>query len=118
MRMLLLIAMCASPFCLGQNSSLGHYEAGDGLMAQKNYQAAANEYREALNGDLQPSSIASMAHIRLAEIFDLTDKHARAVQEYALATGLVYTTLTRPIRSKRRRRTIPTRLCWPSSKGL
>jgi Tfp pilus assembly protein PilF len=35
-------------------SSLAHYRIADIFIRQRNYQSAANEFREALNGDLEP----------------------------------------------------------------
>ena len=37
-----------------QNSSLAHYRIAEVFFLQHNYQAAANAYREALNGDGEP----------------------------------------------------------------
>jgi len=35
-------------------SSLAHFRIAEVFFLQRNYQAAANEFREALNGDLEP----------------------------------------------------------------
>src|SRR5258708_9144763 len=55
----------------------------------KNYQSAANEFREALGGDLLPGWVAAWSHVRLGVIFDATGQRNRAVNEYnqALRTG-------------------------------
>jgi len=66
-------------------SSMAHYRVGDLFFAQNNFQSAANEYREALNGDLDPKWIEVWAHIKLGEIFDITSQRERAVSEYHLA---------------------------------
>ncbi len=48
-------------------------------------QSAANEFREALNGDLEPKWTEVWAHINLGKIFDITGQRERAVNEYKLA---------------------------------
>jgi hypothetical protein len=52
---------------------------------QGNYQSAANEFRESLNGDLEPKWTDVWAHIQLGKIFDITQQRERAVNEYTLA---------------------------------
>ena len=39
---------------VNRNSSLAHYRIGEVFFMQDNYQSAANAFREALNGDLEP----------------------------------------------------------------
>ena len=68
-----------------RNSSLAHYRTADAYFLQGNYQAAANEYREALSGDLDPKWTEVWAHINLGKIYDITDQRERAVNEYKLA---------------------------------
>jgi aminopeptidase N len=68
-----------------RNSSLAHYRTADAYFLQGNYQAAANEYREALSGDLEPKWTEVWAHINLGKIYDITDQRDRAVNEYKLA---------------------------------
>jgi aminopeptidase N len=68
-----------------RNSSLAHYRTADAYFVQGNYQAAANEYREALSGDLEPKWTEVWAHINLGKIYDITDQRDRAVNEYKLA---------------------------------
>jgi hypothetical protein len=63
-------------------SSLAHYAIGEIYFSQNNYQSAANEFREALNGDLEPEWTAVWSHIYLAEIFHLTGQEDRASNEY------------------------------------
>jgi len=46
---------------------------------------AANEFREAANGDLQPKWIEVWSHINLGKIFDLTGQRDRALNEYRQA---------------------------------
>ena len=65
-----------------RNSSMAHYRVGELFFQQNNYQSAANEFREALNGDLDPKWIEVWAHINLGKIFDVTSQRERAVSEY------------------------------------
>lgn len=69
-----------------RNSSLAHYRVGELFFLQNNYQSAANEFREALNGDLEPKWTEVWSHINLGKIFDITDQRERAVNEYRQAT--------------------------------
>jgi tetratricopeptide (TPR) repeat protein len=66
-------------------NSLAHFRIAEIRSQQGNYQAAANEFREALSGDLQPRWTEVWAHINLGRIFDITSQHDRAVREYQLA---------------------------------
>jgi aminopeptidase N len=70
---------------INRYSSLAHYRIGEVFLAQNNYQSAANEYREALNGDQEPSWTEVWSHINLGMIFDVTAQRERAVNEYQLA---------------------------------
>lgn len=66
-------------------SSLAHYRIAEAYYLQQNWQSAANEYRSALNGDLQPAWIAVWCHLQLGKIFDMTGQRNRAINEYQLA---------------------------------
>jgi len=68
-----------------RTSSLAHYRIAEVYFLQSNFQPAANEFREALNGDLQPKWSEVWAHINLGKIFDITGQRDRAVNEYNLA---------------------------------
>ncbi len=68
-----------------RNSSLAHYRIAEVFFRQNNFQSAANEFREALNGSLEPKWTAVWAHIHLGMIFDITGQRDRAVNEYNLA---------------------------------
>ena len=68
-----------------RNSSLAHYRIAEVYFLQSNFQPAANEFREALNGDLEPKWTEVWAHINLGKIFDITGQRDRAVNEYNLA---------------------------------
>ncbi|MDQ6700126.1 MAG: peptidase M1 [Acidobacteriota bacterium] len=68
-----------------RNSSLAHYRIAEVHFLQNNYQSAANEFRESLNGDLDPKWVEVWAHINLGKIFDITGQRERAVNEYTQA---------------------------------
>ena len=74
-------ALTANP-----NSSLASYRIGEVLFNQRNYQAAANAYRDALRGDDEPKWTEVWSHIALGKIFDVTGQRDRAVNEYRQAT--------------------------------
>jgi hypothetical protein len=68
-----------------KNSSLAHYRIAEVFFFQRNYQAAANEYRESLNGDAEPRWTEVWSHIQLGKIFDITGQRDRALNEYRQA---------------------------------
>lgn len=68
-----------------RGSSLANYRLAEIFMMQKNYQSAANSFRDALRGDGQPTWITVWSHINLGKIFDITGQRERAVNEYRLA---------------------------------
>jgi hypothetical protein len=74
---------------VNKNSSLAHYRIADIFFMQRNYQSAANEFRESLNGDGDPRWTEVWSHIMLGKIFDTTGQRERAVNEYrqAIQTG-------------------------------
>ncbi|MGH9662777.1 MAG: M1 family aminopeptidase, partial [Bryobacteraceae bacterium] len=55
-----------------RRSSLAHFRIGEVFFLQNNYQSAANEFREALNGDFQPKWTEVWSHLNLGRIFDIT----------------------------------------------
>jgi aminopeptidase N len=63
-------------------SSLASYRIGELLFSMRNYQAAVNAYRDALNGDDDPRWTEVWSHIAIGKIFDLTGQRDRAIQEY------------------------------------
>jgi len=73
-------ALTANP-----NSSLASYRVGEVLFTQRNYQASANAYRDALRGDGDPKWTEVWSHIQLGKIFDVTGQRDRAVNEYRQA---------------------------------
>ena len=70
---------------VNHGSSLAHYRVAELFFLQNNYQSAANEFREALNGDLDPKWTEVWAHIKLGNIFDVSGQRDRAANEYNLA---------------------------------
>jgi len=68
-----------------KNSSLAHYRVAEIFFLQRNYQASANAYRDALNGDGEPRWTEVWCHIRLGNIFDVTGQRERATNEYRQA---------------------------------
>ena len=63
-------------------SSTAHFRRAELFLIEHNYQSAANEFREALNGDLQPAWIKVWSHLNLGKIFDITQQRDRAINEY------------------------------------
>jgi tetratricopeptide (TPR) repeat protein len=70
---------------VNRNSSLAHYRIAEVFYLQHNYQAAANSYRDSLNGDGDPRWTEVWSHIQLGKIFDITGQRERAVNEYRQA---------------------------------
>ncbi|MFZ0038860.1 MAG: hypothetical protein WAK91_15650, partial [Candidatus Acidiferrales bacterium] len=75
---------------LQSNNSLAHFRVGEALFYQKNYQAAANAFRSALDGDLDTAYkwVEVWSHIYIGKIYDLTGQRERAVNEYSRAQHL------------------------------
>ena len=70
---------------INKNSSLAHYRVAEVFFLQHNYQAAANAYRDCLNGDGEPRWTEVWSHIQLGKIFDITGQRERATNEYRQA---------------------------------
>ena len=66
-------------------NTLAHFREGEAMFYQKNYQAAANAFRAALGGDLDPKWCEVWSHIYIGKIYDLLGQRERAVNEYSLA---------------------------------
>ncbi len=69
------------------HNSLAHFRIGEIYFLNGNLQSAANEFRSALDGDLNPKWIEVWSHIALGKIFDLTRQCDRAINEYRIALG-------------------------------
>src|SRR5437763_265986 len=70
---------------VNKNSSLAHYRIAEVFYLQRNYQSAANEYRESISGDQEPRWTEVWSHVMLGKIFDTTGQRERAVNEYRQA---------------------------------
>ena len=70
---------------LQSSNSLAHFRMAEAMFNQKNYQAAANAFRAALGGDLDPKWVEVWSHIYIGKIYDLLGQRERAVNEYQLA---------------------------------
>jgi len=70
---------------INKSSSLAHYRIAEVFFLQRNYQASANAYRDALNGDGEPKWTEVWSHIQLGKIFDVSGQRERAVNEYQQA---------------------------------
>lgn len=68
-----------------RSSSLAHFRMGEAAFYQKNYQAAASAFREALDGDLDPKWTEVWSHIYIGKIYDLSGLRDRAMNEYSKA---------------------------------
>jgi tetratricopeptide (TPR) repeat protein len=66
------------------NRSLANFRMGEAFFYQKNYQASANAFREALAAVAEPSEkwTEVWSHIYLGKIFDLLGQRERALNEY------------------------------------
>ncbi len=72
---------------LQKNNSLADFRMGEAFFYQKNYSAAANAFRDALDGDLDQSYkwVEVWSHIYLGKIYDLSGDRTRAINEYTKA---------------------------------
>jgi len=70
---------------VNHDSSLAHFRIADVFFEQRNYQAAANDYRAAIDGDNEPRWTEVWSHIQLGKIFDVTGQRERAINEYVKA---------------------------------
>src|SRR6202171_2510970 len=69
------------------NRPLANFRMGEAFFYQKNYQASANAFREALATVPEPAEkwTEVWSHLYLGKIFDLLGQRARAVNEYSKA---------------------------------
>lgn len=69
------------------NRPLANFRMGEAFFYQKNYQAAANAFREALQTVPEPSEkwTEVWSHVYLGKIFDMLAQRERAVNEYSKA---------------------------------
>lgn len=76
---------CQKIVQVNPRDSLAHYHIGEISFREKNYQRAANEFREALNGNRDPRWVVVWSYIYLGKVFDVSGMRARAVNEYIQA---------------------------------
>jgi aminopeptidase N len=67
--------------------SLAHFRLAEVFYEQFNLQSAANSFRDALNGDLDPKWIEVWSYIYLGKIYDILGQRARAMAEYTKAVN-------------------------------
>jgi tetratricopeptide (TPR) repeat protein len=79
------IAAYQKALAVDRRSSLANYRLAEVYVAQKNYQAAANSFRDCLRGDGDPKWTEVWSHVNLGRIFDIASQRERAVHEYRLA---------------------------------
>jgi tetratricopeptide (TPR) repeat protein len=79
------IAAYQKALAVDRGSSLANYRLAEVYVAQKNYQAAANSFRDCLRGDDDPKWTEVWSHVNLGRIFDIASQRERAVNEYRLA---------------------------------
>jgi tetratricopeptide (TPR) repeat protein len=60
---------------------------GEALFQLGNLQAAANQFRKSLNGDLKPKWVEVWGYINLGKIYDIRGDRERAVGEYQKAVN-------------------------------
>ena len=70
---------------LSPRRSLARYRLGETFFEQYNLQSAANAFREALNGDVDPKWIEVWSYINLGKIYDILGQRQRAMAEYTRA---------------------------------
>ena len=70
---------------LDKHSSLAQFRVGESFFAQHNYNSAANAFREALNGDLEPKWLEVFSHLYLGKVYDVLGQRERALSEYRRA---------------------------------
>lgn len=66
-------------------SSMVHFRIAECFFNLKDHVNAVNEFREALNGDLQPSWTKVWSHVNMGKIFDVTGQRERALNQYRRA---------------------------------
>jgi aminopeptidase N len=67
---------------LDATSSLANYRLGEVYFQQRNYQAAEDAFRAALNGDGLPKWTEAWSDLQLGKIFDASGQRDRAVNQY------------------------------------
>jgi Peptidase family M1 domain len=70
-----------------KDNALAEFRMAEAFFYQKNYSAAANAFRDCLDGNIDPSFkwVEVWAHIYLGKVYDIAGDRARAVNEYSKA---------------------------------
>ena len=70
-----------------KNNALAEFRMAEAFFYQKNYSAAANGFRDALDGNIDPSFkwVEVWGHVYLGKVYDIAGDRARAVNEYSKA---------------------------------
>jgi tetratricopeptide (TPR) repeat protein len=77
---------CLQALKANPKSSLVRFRIGELFFLERDYQSAANEFRNSLEkGDGEPAWTRVWSHINLGKIFDITDQRERAVNQYKQA---------------------------------
>jgi tetratricopeptide (TPR) repeat protein len=76
---------CQAALQTNHSSSLIHFRLGEIYFLEGRYQYSANEFRDSLNGDMQPRWTEVWNHVNLGKIFDITHQRDRALNEYRQA---------------------------------
>ncbi len=76
------IAEYRAALALDATSSLASFRLGEVYFRQRNYQAAEDAFRAALNGDGMPKWIEVWSDLQLGKIFDASGQRNRAINEY------------------------------------
>src|SRR5579872_4084749 len=79
------LAGCLDELKINPPRSSVHYRVAEIALQRRDLVQAANEFRTALIGDLQPKWIEVWSHLELGKIFDMTGQRDRALNEYRLA---------------------------------
>lgn len=69
------------------HKSIAHYRLAEVFFEQSNFQAAANTFRDALNGDKDPKWIEVWCYIYIGKIYDILGQRQRAMAEYNKAVN-------------------------------
>ena len=70
-----------------KDNALAEFRMAEAFFYQKNYSAAANAFRDSLDGNIDPSFkwVEVWAHVYLGKVYDIAGDRARAVNEYSKA---------------------------------
>jgi hypothetical protein len=70
-----------------KDNALAEFRMAEAFFYQKNYSAAANAFRDSLDGNIDPTFkwVEVWSHIYLGKVYDIAGDRARAVNEYSKA---------------------------------